>query len=113
MKNKSLELDHEMEAKIDEVFDKYQGVIPKEDLKLILDVSENGAIRSSRANCVRIFRHDPDLYGKFRYNILAQMSSLTVLSPGKEKIRVMPLPTATFVPCIFILRKPTASLRLR
>ena len=85
MKNKSLELDPEMEAKIDEVFDKYQGIIPKEDLKLILDVSENGAIRSSRANCVRIFRHDPDLYGKFRYNILAQNVFVNGTLPWERK----------------------------
>ena len=62
-----------------------EGPIPVEDLKEMLDLSDKGSILSSRMNCTRIFRHDPELYGKFRYNILAQNVYVTGSLPWERQ----------------------------
>ena len=62
-----------------------EGPIPVEELKEMLDLSEKGAVLSSRMNCTRIFRHDPELYGKFRYNILAQDVYVTGSLPWERQ----------------------------
>ena len=62
-----------------------EGPIPVEELKEMLDLSDKGAVLSSRMNCTRIFRHDPELYGKFRYNILAQNVYVTGSLPWERQ----------------------------
>ena len=49
-----------------------EGAVPVEQLKQELDLTEKGFIKSSRMNCTKIFRHDPVLFEKIKYNILSQ-----------------------------------------
>ena len=65
-------LSSEKLSELDRVLDELRGPIPVEELQEMMDLTEKGIVAGTRKNCVLAFRHDPELYGKFRYNILAQ-----------------------------------------
>ena len=64
-------------AELDRVLDQLQGPIPIEELQEMMDLTDKGTVAGTRKNCVLVFRHDPELYQKFRYNILAQRVYVT------------------------------------
>lgn len=72
MSDELLNLSPEKLIELDRTLDQLQGPVPIEELREMMDISDKGAVLSTRRNCALVFRHDPNLYGKFRYNILAQ-----------------------------------------
>lgn len=85
MRNELENLSPEKLMELDRALDELQGPIPIEELKEMLDVSDKGAVLSSRRNCTLIFRHDPNLRGRFRYNILAQNVYVNGTLPWERK----------------------------
>ena len=43
-----------------------------EEVRVNLDLTDNGAIRNSIRNCLTVFQNDPYLQGAIRYNILTE-----------------------------------------
>ena len=64
--------------------DLMEGAIPIEDIKEKLERTKNGVPRNTLRNCALILRHDPVLYGKFRFNILAQCVSVAGTVPWER-----------------------------
>ncbi len=72
MKDELQNISPELLAELDRTMDAMEGAVPVEQLKQELDLTEKGFIKSSRMNCTKIFRHDPVLFEKIKYNILSQ-----------------------------------------
>lgn len=77
MKHELMSIDPEKKAELDHVLDLMEGPLSIEEIKKKLDYTEKGSPRNTLWNCSLILRHDPVLYKKLRFNILAQCVSVT------------------------------------
>ena len=71
---------------LDDKLEETGGPIEREELTRLLDLTKGGQIRQTLNNCVLIFMYDPVLYGKFKFNLLAQRIDVCGEVPWKRVV---------------------------
>ena len=77
-------IDPETLDRLDAVMDDLQGAMPAAELKELLETTRKGEMKQTLKNCVMVFRHDINFYGKIRYNLMSQRVDVIGKLPWKR-----------------------------